>query len=209
MRTFVEYVRYVERTLTRAVARQVLRNAGVVCGENLIIFGIPIVSQTEGSSIRLGNRVGLVSSSRYTALGVSHPVILRTLLSGAVIDIGDDVGISGATVCSAKQISIGANSLIGANVTITDTDFHQIEPAGRRHGGIESALSAEVRIGENVFIGTGSLVLKGVTIGNNSIVGAGSVVTSDVPPGVIAAGNPCRVLRELASPINKQGEGNR
>jgi galactoside O-acetyltransferase len=56
---------------------------------------------------------------------------------------------------------------------------------------------APVEIGENVFVGDGTIILKGVTIGRNSVIGAGSVVVSSVPEGVVAAGNPARVVREL------------
>ena len=55
----------------------------------------------------------------------------------------------------------------------------------------------DVHIGENVWIATGSIILPGVTIGKNSVIGAGSVVTRDIPEGVLALGNPCRVVREI------------
>jgi acetyltransferase-like isoleucine patch superfamily enzyme len=131
-------------------------------------------------------------------LGVNHAVILRTLRQNAVIEIGDDTGISGATICAAELVSIGKGCLIGANVTIVDTDFHAIKPQSRRYNSnpVDIATSP-VRIGDNVFIGTGAIILKGVTLGNDSVIGAGAVVVENVPAGHIAAGNPAKSLRSL------------
>jgi len=174
-----------------------LRLAGIEIGQRLTLLGLPIVSRVPGSSIRIGNRVVLCSDSRMTALGVSHPVILRTLQAGAELIIGDDVGISGGSICCASRIQIGPNSLLGADVVIVDTDFHRIAPQGRRYAGLEGTESKPTIIGENVFIGSGSFILKGVNIGNHSVIGARSVVTSDIPANVIAGGNPCRIIKPL------------
>lgn len=71
---------------------------------------------------------------------------------------------------------------------------HPVDPAVRRSG---LELGAPITVGENVWIGGASVVLPGVTIGDDSVIGAGSVVTKDVPAGVVAVGNPCRVVRAL------------
>jgi acetyltransferase-like isoleucine patch superfamily enzyme len=180
-----------------AVGRLVMRGAGVEAGGGLILHGAPICEREAQSVIRLGERVVLCSWSNYTALGVTHPVILRTLLPGAEILVGDDVGVSGATICAALRIEIGHRCLLGANVTIVDTDFHPEHPMGRRFAALGAAERAAVRIGDDVFIGANSMVLKGTSIGNNTVIGAGSIVTGKIPANVIAAGNPCRVLRPL------------
>ena len=175
-----------------------LRYQGVHYGPRLKLLGRPLVARAHGARIELGSDVILCSDSRYAGLGVNHPVILRAARAGAQIYIGDHVGISGGTILAFQSITIGAGSLLGANVTIVDSDFHPLDPA-RRHDLMSSdAIAvAPVRIGENVFIGASSIVLKGVTIGANSVIGAGSVVTKDIPANVIAAGNPCRVIRPL------------
>lgn len=183
------------------IGRRQLRRKGVVMGDVLHFHGLPIVSMAEGSSISLGDRVVLCSESESTALGVSRPVILRTLNPGARISIGDDVGLSGTVICAATRIEIGAECLIGADVQIVDTDFHSVAPQGRCHGNPDTqVLSAPVKIGRNVFIGAGVRVLKGVSIGDNSVIGAASVVTRDVPDNAVAAGNPARVIRLLDGP---------
>jgi acetyltransferase-like isoleucine patch superfamily enzyme len=120
------------------------------------------------------------------------------LREGAVLDIGADTGISGASICAAVSVKIGQKVLIGANVTIADTDFHAINPAGRRHNkNHDEIASRPVLIGDNVFIGAGSYILKGVTIGENSIIGANSVVAKSIPANVIAAGNPAKIVKEI------------
>ena len=183
-------------TLAARIAKLSLRSSGVEVGANVTLWGRPIVSRVQGSTIQIGNRVVLCSVSTKTALGVNHPVVLRTLSPGPKIVIGNDVGMSGGAICSAQSVTIGEGTLLGANVVIADTDFHPIVPEGRRYSHADVAV-APVTIQENVFIGMNSLILKGVVIGANSVIGAGSVVTKSIPANVIAAGNPCRVLKPL------------
>jgi len=172
---------------------------GVIYSRGLSAIGAPVVHIFPSSEIRLGQSVTLISVSFGTALGVNHPVVLRTLAPGAKIIIGDRVGISGGSICAARLIEIGDDTMLGANVTIADTDFHSLHPAHRRGHLHPTVGVAEVRIGKRVLIGTNAMVLKGVSIGDNSIIGAGSVVTKSVPENCIAAGNPCRVIRALTS----------
>jgi maltose O-acetyltransferase len=90
-------------------------------------------------------------------------------------------------------ITIGNDVQIGPSVQLY-TATHPVDAAIRR-AGPEYALP--ISIGDGAWIGGGSIVLPGVTIGANTVIGAGSVVTRDIPPGVVAAGNPCRVLRTV------------
>ncbi len=175
-----------------------LRALGVRLGNGVQFLGMPIVSMSRGSTIQIGDRVVLCSDSRFTALGVNHPVVLRTLRQGAEIVIGDDTGISGGTICAAERVTIGKECMFGANVTIADTDFHALKPEGRRfNNNIQDIGASPVTIGQNVFIGTGAAVLKGVKIGNNSVIGAFAIVTRDVSSGTIAGGNPAKFIKNL------------
>ena len=83
--------------------------------------------------------------------------------------------------------------MFGPNVTIA-TANHPIDPVLRQKG---YQYAKKITIGNNVWIGTNAVILPGVTIGENSIIGAGSIVTKDVPPNVVAVGNPCRVMRSI------------
>ena len=91
------------------------------------------------------------------------------------------------------HIYIGDNTMLAPNVVLA-TAGHPINPELRAKG---LQYNLPVRIGKNCWLGAGVIVLPGVTIGDNTVVGAGSVVTKDLPAGVVAVGNPCRVLRQV------------
>jgi acetyltransferase-like isoleucine patch superfamily enzyme len=194
------YPTYARRTLDWVLGRARLARAGVCVGPRLSLLGLPIVSVAQGASIQLGAGVALCSSSRDTALGVSHPVILRAMLPGARLTIGDDCALSGTSVCAALSVTIGNRCLFGADAIVADTDFHPLQAQGRRHAPVGEAASRPVVIGHDVFIGARAMILKGVTIGDGAVIGAGSVVTRDVPAGATVAGNPAQVLGAGRSP---------
>jgi acetyltransferase-like isoleucine patch superfamily enzyme len=114
----------------------------------------------------------------------------------SMIEIGDGVQINNNAFLKSEGpgIRIGARALLGSEVTIYDSDFHDLRPNRRRDG--QPRVGA-VELGEDVFVGDGVKILKGVSIGAHSVIGAGSVVTRSIPVGVIAAGNPARVIRPL------------
>ena len=97
------------------------------------------------------------------------------------------------TILDVGKVKIGKNAMFAPNVSIY-TAGHPIHPDSRNSG---YEYGIDVTIGDNVWLGGNVVVVPGVTIGNNVVVGAGSVVTKDIPDGVIAAGNPCRVIREI------------
>jgi acetyltransferase-like isoleucine patch superfamily enzyme len=109
---------------------------------------------------------------------------------GGKLTIGDDCGFSGTVIGAFKEVKIGNKVRCGANTLVTDSDWHLDDP--------RSTTCRPVIIGDNVWLGEGVKILKGVNIGCNTIVGSGSVVTKDLPPNVIAAGNPCKVIRDLS-----------
>lgn len=115
-------------------------------------------------------------------------------------DYGSNIILAGkvffnfnCVVLDVAQVRIGANVLIGPAVQIY-TATHPLDAALRRSG-LEAGQSIE--IGDDSWIGGGAILCPGVKIGARSVIGAGSVVTKDIPDDVFAAGNPCRVLREL------------
>jgi len=194
-----EYGRYVKLLFWRTVVPWQLRRKGVRVASSARFFGTPIVSLARSSTITIGERCSLASDSKYTALGVNHPIILRTLRPNAAISVGSDTGISGASICAGIEVSIGERCLIGANVIIADTDFHPVDPTDRRYCGDDRNIAVKpVIIEDNVFIGANTIVLKGVRIGQNSVVGAGSTVTRDVPPNSVVAGNPAHVVGDIS-----------
>jgi maltose O-acetyltransferase len=113
---------------------------------------------------------------------------------GENIEIGPGAFLNfNAVILDVGRVTIGAAAQLGPGVQLLAAD-HPRDPATRRSG-LESG--APVAVGDNAWIGAGAIVCAGVTVGADSIVGAGSVVTRHVPPGVVAAGVPCRVIREL------------
>ena len=175
-----------------------LDGSGVQIGRGVKLLGRPIVQRHPRSEIVIGAGAVLCSVSSATALGVAHAVVLRTLAREAQLLIGEHVGLSGTSICARHRVAIGAYTLIGADAMIMDTDFHDLDPVGRRYGGLpRDETRSGVTVGSNVFLGARAIVLKGAIIGDNSVIGAGSVVSGVIPADVVAAGNPCRTLRLL------------
>ncbi len=113
---------------------------------------------------------------------------------GTQITIGDDfVGNFNLTILDEAPVTIGDHVFIGPNVGIYTVN-HALLP-DQRNAGIMRSLP--VTIGDDVWIGGNVVITQGVAIGRGSVVGAGSVVTRDIPAGVVACGNPCRVLRPV------------
>lgn len=118
---------------------------------------------------------------------------------GENIYIGDNVEINmNCVLLDCNRIEIGTNSGIGPGVHIY-TVSHPIKASERisKTSNFWKAQSKPVIIGNNVWIGGGSIILPGVTIGDNTTIGAGSVVTKDIPANTLAVGNPCKVIRNL------------
>lgn len=116
---------------------------------------------------------------------------------GSKIKIGSGTWINNnfVAISEHKSITIGENVFIGTYVEIFDTNFHGLEPDRRRISCPEEA--SEVTIEDNVFIGSNVKILKGVTIGRDSVIANSSLVTKSIPPGVVAGGNPAKVLKQL------------
>lgn len=118
---------------------------------------------------------------------------------GENIHLGSNVEINvNCVFLDCNSITIGDNCGIAPGVHIY-TVFHPVNPMERlsESGAYWNSLTAPVVLGDNVWIGGGSIILPGVTIGSNTTIGAGSVVTKDVPDNCLAVGNPCRVIRRL------------
>lgn len=185
-----------ELILYSPIARLQFALNGIAWGEGWRFYRTPIVQKHRHSSMVFGANLQLRSSLRSNPLGASHPVMLCTWQQGAKLIVGSDFAMTGGALCAAQHIEIGNRVRLGANTTITDTDFHPLA-AGNGRPGSSEVRTDPVFIEDDVFIGMNSLILKGVRIGRGSVIGAGSVVTGEIAPGVVAAGNPARVIRTL------------
>ena len=141
-----------------------------------------------GDGVQFGWKASPLFYSGYSHVEVSD--------EASRIEIGDGTEFNNNVMlkCAGARIRIGRDGLFGAQVEIFDSDFHSLHPGRRRDG---SQKLAPVEIGDNVFVGMGARILKGTTIGSDSVIGAGAVVTGSIPAGVVAAGNPARVIRDL------------
>ncbi len=142
-----------------------------------------------GTKIIIGSGCEFLSGHTDNLIGINRPCIVSTFNSGTMVQIGDNSGFSGTVIGAFESISIGSNVKCGANTLITDSDWHPEDP--------RSGTPKAVVIGNNVWLGANAVVLKGVTIGDNTVIGINSVVTKDVPANVVAAGNPCRVIKDI------------
>jgi acetyltransferase-like isoleucine patch superfamily enzyme len=184
------YIKYIQQ--------KIWKKRGIKLGKNIRWLGFPILTSLNGSIIKIGENCLICSRSKDTALGVGHPVIIRTLTNKAKISIGNGVRMSGTSICSANSIDIGDRCVIGADVWIVDTDFHSLDPEIRSSlRDSKTANSRPVCIGTDVFIGGGSKILKGVVLENNVVVGAGSIVTKSFPKGSIISGNPAKIVGSI------------
>ena len=141
--------------------------------------------------LRFGDRVNLSGRSCFYFMhGMGEPPL---------IEIGDETFVgNGCTFSAGSSIRVGNHCLVSACVRVHDNDGHPLDPGRRREGApIGPDETAPVVIGDNVWLGAGATILKGVTIGENAVVGTGAVVAADVPPNAVVAGNPARVVKTL------------
>ena len=141
--------------------------------------------------IEIGHRVVIgVINSPYFLSGYNY---LEARSTEAEILIHDGVQINNNFVCIADQtkVCIGENTLIGFNVQIYDSNFHDLDPNKRLN---LDPNPKPVIIGKNVFVGSNVTILKGVCIGDNSVIGSGSVVSNSIPSNSLASGNPAKII---------------
>ena len=166
----------------------------VLFGKNLKMIGYPFVFRYPKASLSIGDNCSINSTFFSNLIGLYQRAIIVARGEGK-ISIGNNVGISGATIYARNSIEIGDYTLIGANSKILDNDFHSLDDIERMNDDYSNIKSRPIKIGRNVFIGCNSLILKGTELGDNCIIGAGSVVSGKFEPGCVIAGNPAKVIR--------------
>ena len=149
----------------------------------------PVLFAGKGEVILGKCNLGLFPSPHYFS-GYIH---IEAREPGSRIVIEDDVWINNnaCIIAERSEIIIKKGTLIGPEICVFDSDFHDIAPDKRMAG---TQTTKAVVIGENVFLGGRVTVLKGVAIGDNSVIAAGSVVTKSVPANSIAGGNPAKII---------------
>ena len=182
----------------------VLKLMNIKYGRDLLLKGVPVIFNKKGAEISIGKNVTIKSSFLSNLVGLYSRTIIVTRAPEAKIVIGDNVGISGATIYARRGIFIGDNTCIGGNCKILDNDFHPIEAETRNKlladtaGGDSELIPAkEIHIGKDCFIGCNTIILKGTNLGDRCVVGAGAVVAGKFEEGSVIVGNPARVLKKI------------
>lgn len=185
---------FILRFISTRYTYQLCKLKGIDLGNKLSFYGVPIFKRNYRSKITIGERCRFRSSAKSNLVGLNRKNIIATFKENAQITIGYDSGFSGTVIGCSNSITIGNNVLCGGNTFITDFDWHPIKRIKKD----EPVLSSPVVIEDNVWLGLNVIVLKGSVIGKNSVIGANSVVTGRIPDNVIAAGNPCKVIKKLS-----------
>lgn len=168
-------------------------------GNGSSLDGKIIVKAGGKGNLNIGKNFKLNSRVTSNLVGITNPAIFQ-LIGDGTISIGDDCGFTSTVLSSRSKIVIGDRVMIGGNVRIFDHDYHSLNYQHRKNSQTDSTncLSIPVSIGNDVFIGTNSIILKGVNIGDRSIIGAGSVVSlREIPPDSLVVGNPARIIKRL------------
>lgn len=152
----------------------------IIVGKKSRIYGLVNFSVPKDSTLKIGDNVVIKSGFNLNPLSRNIRASI-TLEPGALISIGSNTGISSACIWAKTAIEIGEFVNIGADAIITDCDWHSLDPKTRRNPfeDIENAKSKKVIIGDDVLVGTRSIILKGTTLINGAVVGAGTVIAGD------------------------------
>lgn len=158
------------------------------------IYGIPYIRNAGSLKIGKIRRI----NSRYSENPIGGSCFSSFVVTkGATLVIDDGVGISNSAIYCSDNIYIGKDVYIGGDCKIYDTDFHSVIFEKRIKDFDDDIKRSPVIIKRGAFIGTGVIIMKGVTIGEHSVVGAGSVVLKNIPDNQIWGGNPAKFIRDL------------
>jgi maltose O-acetyltransferase len=164
------------------------------------VFNVPVRLNGQGK-VSLGKSISF--GYKLAPIIGRGSITIQARYKESLIEIGDLVEFSNnITIIALSKISIGSRCLIADMVTIVDSDFHDISPLDR-YSDLKrfnsDGLVASTFVEDNVWIGSRSIILKGVRIGTGSIIGAGSIVTNNIPPNVLACGVPAKITKILLS----------
>lgn len=176
--------------ISTIIMRIICRANDIKIDDKSRFWGLTKVSKEGNGAILIGENCRFRSKSTSNLIGINRPCILSIHGNEKPnLVIGDNCGLSGTVIGCFTKILIGKNVRCGANTLITDSDWHLDD--------YRAGKPRPVVIEDNVWLGANVVVLKGVTIGENSLIGSNSVVVKNIPPNVIAAGNPCRVIKNI------------
>ncbi|WP_209402387.1 acyltransferase [Pseudozobellia sp. WGM2] len=185
------------QSLGNKIVTFIILKGNNVSFSNFSTNGVPYIMVARGGKMSLANDFSMNNGIKGNPIGC-YDKCTFFVDKGAVLHIGEQVGMSQSALICHQSITIGNHVKIGGGVKIYDTDFHSLDPKIRASKeDLKHKVKAPVVIKDHAFIGAFSIILKGVTIGENSVVGAGSVVTKSIPDNQIWAGNPAKFIKEI------------
>ena len=185
--------------------RLIFRVNKVSFGKNMLICNQFYLIKHPTANICIGDNFVFTSGEAFNPLSRNIKGCIYAD-KNSIINIGNNVGISSASLRAKEKIQIGNNVKIGGDCILMDTDAHSLDyrirnshKKNEQGEAIDTILakSKPIIIEDDVLIGTRCIILKGVTVGARSIIGSGSIVTKDIPSDCIAAGNPCKVIKYI------------
>lgn len=185
--------------------RLIFRVNKVSFGKNMLICNQFYLIKHPTANICIGDNFVFTSGEAFNPLSRNIKGCIYAD-KNSIINIGNNVGISSASLWAKEKIQIGNNVKIGGDCILMDTDAHSLDyrirnshKKNEQGDAIDAILakSKPIIIEDDVLIGTRCIILKGVTVGARSIIGSGSIVTKDIPSDCIAAGNPCKVIKYI------------
>lgn len=187
----------IKRKVWILINRFRFKRAGIQFGRGMRVCDSIRLKIGGNVHVTIGNNFTF-SSGNYNSLSRNIEGAIE-LEANARISIGDNVGISSSCLRIYDYLTIGDNTKIGGDCILLDSDGHSLDYKNRRNGKTDrpNAKKAGITIGNDVLIGTRSIILKGVEIGDRTIIGSGSIVTKSIPADCIAAGNPCKVIKYI------------
>jgi acetyltransferase-like isoleucine patch superfamily enzyme len=182
---------------------KIFKGEKLILGSELQILGsLPVVKIPGNGRIIIGNNVVLNSDFKNSNTSLTTKVKFVVGIHG-LIKIGNNCDLNGTCMVAYDEIEIGDFCQFASSSLITDTDFHSVKPDVRLNQmqglpfSFDEVKKKKIKIGNNVWVGWNTVILKGVTIGDNSVIAAGSVVVKDVPANVMVAGNPAVVIKKI------------
>ncbi len=193
----LKYSRKIINYLERKEFRKLIKNLPIDLGDNVIFKKHPIIQLHPKANLIIGNDVTINSDNYGYHVNMHSPCKLMADRPDAIIKIGDKTRFHGSCIHAYSKVVIGDNCLIAANCHIIDGNGHHPSFDNVKNRINTTGEVKEVIIEDNVWLGTGVVVLPGVKIGNGSIISANSVVHKDIPPMVIAGGNPIKIIKRI------------
>lgn len=171
---------------------QCFTSDGMLVLNDGLVFNAPVRCDGKGKVVLRDHvTLGYKKAPRW---GTGEILIQARYQESAVSMGRGTVTSNNVSIVATQSITIGEDCIIGDNVFIVDSDFHNVEPELRQQP-VQS--SEPVVIGDNVWLGSRAMILKGVTIGNNSVVAAGAIVVKPVPDNTVVAGVPAKAVKKI------------